>query len=204
MRLLPLFLLIACEPMPATGNPLAPVPAARSSRIAAPGPAAPVAADEFDFDEDAKEIDGPESEILDPAALLAMSQGKPPPPTPVAPQPAPVVPAPVVPVPVMVPVPQPAPVAVWDPASAVPPNWGVRLVSTLVDTQPPRAVLGLADGKEVVVKPGSFLPDQRLVVMAVGRNAVQVSRVVPDGYQARVETRMLSSLFPSQNMGSGR
>ena len=98
----------------------------------------------------------------------------------------------------MVPVSQPAPLAVWDPTSAVPPNWGIRLVSTLVDTQPPRAVLGLADGQEIVVKPGSFLPEQRLVVMAVGRNAVQVSRVIPDGYQARIETRTLSSLFPSQ------
>ncbi|MEZ4321559.1 MAG: hypothetical protein R3F61_29065 [Myxococcota bacterium] len=206
MRLLPLFVLMACEPMPPTGNPLAPVPAARP---AASGPKtgtpAPVPSTEapkpsgtgsgFDFDEDAGSDDGStDAEPLDAATLLALSQGKQPPrPAPTA---APV-PAPA-PEPVSVPVMAAPAMPVWDPAAAVPADWGVRLVSTLVELQPPRAVLGLSDGSEVVVQPGTFLPDQRLVVMAVGRNAVQVSRVIPDGYQARVETHTISSLFPTQ------
>lgn len=207
MRLLPLFVLVACEPLPPTGDPLAPVPASRpAASTSAPAPR-PVSSEKpanagsgFDFDADAGSGEDPgSSEPLDPATLLALSQGKEPPPpsnrpVPRPPEPAPVAVAPVPIAPAVVP---PA-MRVWDPALDVPADWGVRLVSTLVDTQPPRAVLGLSDGTEVVVKPGTFLPEQRLVVMAVGRNAVQVSRVVPEGYQARVETRTLSSLFPSQ------
>ena len=37
-------------------------------------------------------------------------------------------------------------------------GWPVRLVQTLPDTQPPRAILGLPDGRELVVSPGTLIP----------------------------------------------
>ncbi len=75
------------------------------------------------------------------------------------------------------------------------PSWGVRLVSTLPDTQPPRAVLALGSGEEVVVEPGSILPSERVVVMAVGRDAVQVAYIRPDGDHARIDTVTLQALY---------
>ena len=84
----------------------------------------------------------------------------------------------------------------WGTEGAVTSGWGLRLVSTVVDAQPPRAILGLPDGTEAVVKPGTLLPEIGIVVLAVGRDSVQVAEVIPDGDHARVQTRTLSSLFP--------
>jgi hypothetical protein len=196
-------LLAACEPMPATGDPLAPVRAPAPAAVQASGPKTPAPATpspasdgEFDFGED-EGTDAPETEVPDdPATLLALAQGKPPPdPSRVAPVPAPAPAPPVVGAPV-----GPAAMGIaalpWDPATAPALDWGVHLVSTLVDTQPPMAVLGLPDGSKLVVQPGSFLPEHRLVVLAIGRDVAQVARVIPEGYAARIETRTISSLFP--------
>lgn len=201
MRLFPLFMLAACEPMAPKGV-LEPVPASSSAPVVSTpkgSDPAPASVEGFDFDADEGVDDADQDIPDDPAALLAAAQGLPIP----EPSAVPDTPAPSPdPTPAVTPfAPVPAPVvaapATWDPSTAVPPDWGVRLVSTVPGTQPPRAVLGLSDGSEVVVKPGSFLPDHKLVVMAVGNNAVQVSRVIPEGYQARVETKTLASFFPS-------
>jgi hypothetical protein len=210
-----LLLVAGCEQLPATGDPLKPLPPKTTTsdgRTTTPSTGAvtpSVGADGYDFDEDAGDIET--TEELSPTELLAKAQGKEAPNEPVSPEllqaPNP-----------DAPVPAPAQAAMgsmgalgagprmprmramqpWDPATSLPAEWGVSLVSTLIDTQPPRAVLGLPDGTEVVVTPGSFLPDQRMVVMAIGRNAVQVSRIVPQGFSARVETQNLTSLYPSQ------
>jgi len=73
-------------------------------------------------------------------------------------------------------------------------GWPVRLVRTLPDTQPPRAILGLPDGTEIVVRPGSMVPDQGLVVIAVGREQVELARVTAMGDYASVSSLTLSSL----------
>ncbi len=65
--------------------------------------------------------------------------------------------------------------------------WGVRLLGTLSNAQPPRAALGLPDGTEVVVAPGSMLPSVGMVVITVGQDVVQVARVSPAGDHAEVE-----------------
>ncbi|GEM_PF-1233545 len=65
--------------------------------------------------------------------------------------------------------------------------WGVRLLGTLHNAQPPRAALGLPDGTEVVVAPGSMLPSVGMVVITVGQDTVQVARVSPAGDHAEVE-----------------
>lgn len=204
MRWLPFALLVACEAMPPTGAPMQPVPrAAKPAPASVPGsetPAAPVAADGFDFEEDEGDaadeaLDVGEEVEDDPATLLALAQGLP------VPEPAPalrpavdILPAPTG----IASASQPVAMRVWDPGVASAPDWGVRLVSTVVDTQPPRAILGLANGTEVVVQPGTMLADSKLVVMAVGRDVLQISRVVPEGYQARIETKTLRAFYPAE------
>jgi hypothetical protein len=74
-------------------------------------------------------------------------------------------------------------------------SWGVSLLATLLDVQPPRAVIALPDGSERVVQPGALLPEHRLVVLAIGRDAVQIAHIEPMGWNSRVQTSTLRSLF---------
>ncbi len=74
-------------------------------------------------------------------------------------------------------------------------GFGVRLVSTTAQSQPPRAILGLTDGREVVVEPGTMLPNERLIVLAIGQDAIQVAEVTPMGDRAKVESHMLQAMY---------
>lgn len=85
----------------------------------------------------------------------------------------------------------------WQPDQPIDGSWGMRVVATLHDVQPPRAVVAMPDGAELVVQPGQMLPNYRMVVLAVGRNAVQVARVTPQGFYAKVETETVASLAPA-------
>ncbi len=195
--------LTACEAVPPspsisgvfTGTPDAvTAPAPRTDRTPLhdePGDGIVEATPEaFDFDADAPS-DEPGAERSDDELMAAMGVAA----MPVVPAPEPVVaPEPVIEI---LPVPGIAPALAWQPGDALPGGWGVRLVSTVTGAQPPRAILGLADGTEMVVEPGTLLPDARLVVLAIGRDAVQVAEVVPEGDRARVESRVLSALYPS-------
>ncbi len=71
----------------------------------------------------------------------------------------------------------------------------VRLVSTMAQAQPPRAVLGLPDGSEIVVSPGSVLGPEALVVMAVMDGRVQVAKVRPAGDHAVIESVELTAQY---------
>jgi hypothetical protein len=73
----------------------------------------------------------------------------------------------------------------------------VRVLATLLDIQPPRAILGLPDGAEQVVQPGAMLPEQGLVVLAIGRDAVQLAKVTPQGFYAAVRTETVQALYPN-------
>jgi hypothetical protein len=174
----------ACQPIPPTGDVLSP--------RAPPAPVAPPAVDGaeptdaappggFDFagedrgDDKTGDTDAP----LAPSDLLAGMgiDG------------AAVAPAPVAP---------PAPVAAPIPAFPTVDAgvWGVRLVSTISESQPPSATLAFADGKPVAVTPGQLLPDAGIVVLAIGRDQVQLARVVPEGDHAKVETLLLEAMYP--------
>ena len=72
----------------------------------------------------------------------------------------------------------------------------VRLLSTIPQAQPPRAVLGLPNGSEVVVSPGMVLADQGLVVMSVMAGRVQLAKVVAAGDHATIESLELSAQYP--------
>lgn len=184
-----------CETIPSSGDPLAPV------KVSAPTPAKPAPtpapdaaepADGFDFAGEDRTESEASSEELDPVALQARLLGvevaeRPAPPP--APGPLPVVQAP----------PAPAPIGEWDPAQPLPDgSFSVRLLATLHDVHPPRAIIGMPDGTERVVQPGVILEAERLIVMAVGRDVIQLARVVPQGFYARVETQDVRALFPAQ------
>lgn len=89
------------------------------------------------------------------------------------------------------------PMPVWEPNQPLDGGWGLRVIATLHDVQPPRAVIATADGMELVVQPGQMLPQHRLVVLAVGHGVVQVARVTPQGFYAKVETETVASLAPA-------
>lgn len=73
--------------------------------------------------------------------------------------------------------------------------WPVRLVSTIPQAQPPRAILGLPDGSERVVSPGSMVPELGLVVMAVTADRVQLAKVSPAGDHAAIESVEISAQY---------
>ena len=89
--------------------------------------------------------------------------------------------------------PAPLPEAVGLPSE---PAWGVRLLQTLPSAQPPRAALGLSNGDEIVVAPGSMIEDAGLVVIAVGDQTVQLAKVEAVGDHAEIETVTLHALYP--------
>ena len=74
-------------------------------------------------------------------------------------------------------------------------GWPVRLVKTVRDAQPPRAILGLPSGKEIVVTPGSMIPEEGLVVVAIGPDKVQLSQVKPQGDHASITSFTLQSMY---------
>ena len=73
-------------------------------------------------------------------------------------------------------------------------QWPLRVVKTEADLSPPRAILGLPSGEEIVVRPGMQLPNEGLVVMGIGKKAVVIAKVVPQGDHAKIESITLPSL----------
>ena len=74
-------------------------------------------------------------------------------------------------------------------------GWPLRLVSTVHQAQPPRAILGLPDGRELVVTPGDILAEERLVILAIGEGIIQVAEISPNGDHAEIASRTLTSQY---------
>ncbi len=173
-----LLALAGCVEIPSSGSLLEPVEEAAPAEAApAVAPVADPAAPQGDFDFEAEdrphadEIAVAEADPLDANELQARATAI---------------------------VPGPSEPQLWDPNMPLPEtSFGVRLMAVLLDVQPPRAVLGLPDGREIVVQPGALLPDHGVVVLAIGRDAVQIAHVTPQGFYAKVETETLRALYPS-------
>ena len=73
--------------------------------------------------------------------------------------------------------------------------WPVRLVTTVPNASPPRAILGLPDGREVVVNPGSMVPDMGLVVVAISPNSAELAKILPAGDHATIESITLTAQY---------
>jgi hypothetical protein len=74
-------------------------------------------------------------------------------------------------------------------------GWPVRLVKTIPNAQPPRAVIGLPSGKEIVVTPGMMLPEEGLVVVAVGPDRVTLTQITPQGDHAGITSFTLQAMY---------
>lgn len=73
--------------------------------------------------------------------------------------------------------------------------WPVRLVTTVPNATPPRAILGLPDGREVVVNPGSMVPELGIVVVAISPNSADLAKVAPAGDHATIESVTLTAQY---------
>jgi len=73
--------------------------------------------------------------------------------------------------------------------------WPVRLVRTHLDEQPPSAVLAMPDGRRIVVSPGDMVPERGLVVMAIGRDRVQLAAINSRGDHATVVPMELTAQY---------
>ena len=192
-----LFLLLplsACEPMDDPGSPWK--PAAVSA--AATG-AAQAGLDPVDAASEVPQVD-PMFDVPEPMVIHSSELGQ----VATEPEPDPIVQS-------ELPVEPPQPEALPDPdpvelvapqlpahgfpqysASAVG-SWPLRLVATVPGAQPPRAILGLPGGAEVVVTPGTMLPDVGVVVMAIGSTSIDLAEVHPAGDHAVVRGRSLQA-----------
>lgn len=72
----------------------------------------------------------------------------------------------------------------------------VRLVSTIPNAQPPRAILGLPSGQEVVVAPGSMLATEGLVVMSISAGRVQLAKINAAGDHAQIDALEITAQYP--------
>jgi hypothetical protein len=188
-------LLLACAELPSTGQPFTPVAVGEPVSGGAVGLAA--AADPafeietFKMDSEAlhaaaKGKDEPKATPAAPSSPAPAAAAEPVAAAPAAATPAPATPA------------APPPPAAVTPLAAISPApspWPVRLVMTLPQAQPPRAILGLPGGKEIVVTPGSMVPEEGLVVMSVGRDRVQLARIQPQGDHAAVAELTLTTQY---------
>lgn len=181
-------LMLGCDPASTSGGLFEPIAEAPPAVVAAPAPVDP---DAFNFDDDARD---PEQEgVVEPdedgePLSLAAALGLPEPEPVEEPDPAPepeVVTTAV------------APAPAWNPNVPIVGDWGVRVISTTPEAQPPVAVLGFGSGPDLAVRPGDLLAQHGIVVMAIGRDAVQVAKVSPDGDHARVVSQVLPVLTRS-------
>lgn len=172
-------LMLGCEPMNPSGNPLQPAAVATSIPELRPvAPKAPPITPEEQavFSISSEELHrGPTS-----AGTPTATSETPPKDTP---KPAPAEAAPT---------PTPTP-ATPDPAVAM--RWPVRLVTTVPHATPPRAILGLPDGREVVVNPGSMVPDLGLVVIAIAPGSAELARIAPVGDHATIQSLTLQAQY---------
>ena len=194
-----LLVLCGCKPVAPSGDVLSPravlttTSATPDPTTPADAPAEPVDGDPFADDREPEPADASGGTLTNDDLLSGMpTLGELPPGSDTSTSTFPIPPvAPVAAPPVVAAAPPPG----WPPAVPLS-SFGVRLVSTVPDAQPPRAILGLADGAERVVRPGDLIPEAGVVVLAIGRDQVQIANIIADGDHARVETQVLGSMFP--------
>ena len=193
----PLFLmcLIGCEQIEPTGDPLRPVDVSQATQ-SVDGDATEVEVDDMEEEEaftiSSEELaaiaDGSSVEAPPVPVQGAQAERSEPAPTqaqlPTAPQATAVAPPPP---------PGAMPPTGW--SQALGKAWPVRLVTTIPNASPPRAILGLPDGKEVVVNPGSMVPDLGLVVVAISPGSAELAKIAPAGDHATIESITLRAQY---------
>ncbi len=100
----------------------------------------------------------------------------------------------------------PADIPVVTPMPSVNLHSTPRLIAVIPNTQPPRAILGLTTGEEIVVEPGTMIPHAGVVVLAIGEGGVQIAEVIPEGDHVSLESHNLVPLhrqLPAPTTGPG-
>lgn len=163
--------LVACQSMPSSGGVFAPVPVESNAQVAAP------AAADARFDLEAETFTITSDELAENATDTTKAAGD------AGGSSSPDAFAPAV----------LAPTAIGVPAFA---QFPVRLVSTIPNAQPPRAILGLPSGQEVVVAPGSMLATEGLVVMSISAGRVQLAKINAAGDHAQIDALEITAQYP--------
>ncbi len=190
-----LLLLLACEAMESSGQPFAPVPVDAPKVTAEPAPApdaAPVSVGAPKVGDPEWSFPAAPPEVISSEELQKKEEGAPATDLFGNPIVAGVASAAAAPSGTLIPAPT-APAISHLPSDP----WPVRLVATLPTAQPPRAVIGLANGEEKVVSPGSILADQGMVVLSVSTDRVQLAKIEAAGDHARISSIELSAAYPT-------
>jgi len=190
-RLLLLALICGCEQIEPSGNPLQPAQVAAAAPTAVPvhvvDGAAAIEDSEETFSLSSEEMaPGAPVEVVEEGADHTQPSADP---TPVATATDDVAPT----ASASTPVPAAAASIGWP--QQVGKAWPVRLVTTVPNASPPRAILGLPDGKEIVVNPGSMVPDFGLVVVAISPGAAELAKIAPAGDHATIESVTLRAQY---------
>lgn len=181
-----------CESMAPSGHPFRPVQPAQEARAKAPGAASTAPDEPEPFEISSEELHQQYEEWKSGQADRREVQRRAP--HAAQPQAPSVVPATAAPTSAAPDI-GAAPPAVPPEVAPTATSWPVHLVKTLPEAQPPRAIIGLPDGQEIVVTPGSMIPDQGLVVMSVGTHQVQLARISGSGDHAVVSTTTLTAQY---------
>jgi len=75
---------------------------------------------------------------------------------------------------------QPRPAFSWK-------EWPIQVLKVMPEFQPPRALVGLPNGEDIVVSAGKMLPEFGLVVMSVGQHDVHFVKISAMGNRAKVQ-----------------
>jgi len=182
---------MACEPMDPSGKPLSPVPVVAAVR-GMPTGAGDIASGDPRFKGDDPVVLKSEDLRVAPDADVSGAGGA----TRVGSTVAPHTDSAATPqVAATVPAAPVAPTTVATAPTASMSGWPVRLVRTHLDEQPPSAILALPDGRRIVVSPGDMVPERGLVVMAIGKERVQLAEISSRGDHASVTPIELSAQY---------
>ena len=72
-------------------------------------------------------------------------------------------------------------------------SWPIQLI-TITDTYPRRAILRLAEGKELTVQAGHLLEQEKLVILAIGKTHVSAAKIEAQGNETSIQQIDLQSL----------
>jgi hypothetical protein len=188
MQSLPIILMVVgCEPVTPSGNPLQPASVAQTS---APDAAQEDAGGHPDNAEEEKNEEEGDQFKISSEELNQLANGE----LPTRTQEPPAADAPEASADPPAPAPADAEVkSGW--GDSVGKAWPVRLVTTVPNASPPRAILGLPNGKEIVVNPGTMVPDMGLVVVAISPNSAELARIAPAGDHATIESMTLRAQY---------
>lgn len=198
LPLLVLALVVGCESTAPSSDVFAPVAPPTAPAAPIPTDAAPTDLNfvpDADFSISSEQMQQNAEEAGDASVAVAEAVVSSTASEPLAAEPAPAAPVVVEPV--------PAPTTVVLPADPKPDSsiaamlgaLPLRLVKTIPEAQPPRAILALADGTEIVVTPGQLLPGPGVVVLSVGRQTLDLARVSPRGDHAEIAPLTLFSQY---------